>query len=85
MQRALLADFALKNPYYAAASAIVYEVNDNLEQTETVATLFAGPTGATLRPNPIALDSEGKFPGPTYVEKPVIIVVTVAAYICIET
>jgi hypothetical protein len=85
MQRALLADFSLKNPYYAAASVTVYEVNENLQQTEAVATLFAGPTGATLRPNPIALDSEGKFPGPIYVEKPVIMVVTVAAYICIKT
>ncbi|MFN7341242.1 MAG: phage tail protein [Opitutia bacterium] len=78
MQRALLTDFALKNPYYAAASVTVYEVNENLQQTATVATLYAGPIGATLRPNPIALDSEGKFPGPIYVEKPVIMVVTPA-------
>jgi hypothetical protein len=78
MQRALLTDFALKNPYYAAASVTVFEVNANLQQTATVATLFAGPTGATLRPNPIPLDSEGKFPGPVYVEKPVIMVVTPA-------
>ncbi len=78
MLRALLTDFALKNPYYAAAFVAVYEVNANLQQTATVATLFAGPVGATLRPNPIALDSEGKFPGPVYVEKPVVMVVTTA-------
>lgn len=78
MQRALLTDFALKNPYYAAASVTVYEVNENLQQTATVATLYAGPIGATLRPNPIALDGDGKFPGPIYVEKPVIMVVTPA-------
>ena len=76
MLRALLTDFALNNPYYAAASVTVFEVNQNLQQTATVATLYAGPTGATLRPNPIALDSLGKFPGPVYVEKPVIAVVT---------
>lgn len=78
MQRALLSDFALKNPYYAGASVAVFEVNQNLQQTAIVATLFAGPVGATLRPNPIALDSEGKFPGPVYVEKPVVMVVTTA-------
>ncbi len=79
MQRALLTDFALKNPYYAAASVTVYEVNENLQQTATVATLYAGPIGATLRPNPIALDGDGKFPGPIYVEKPVVMVVTTAS------
>jgi hypothetical protein len=78
MQRALLTDFALKNPYYAAASVSVYEVNQNLQATTTLAPLFAGPVGATLRPNPIALDSEGKFPGPVYVEKPVVMTVTSA-------
>jgi len=78
MQRALLTDFALKNPYYAAASVSVYEVNQNLQATATLATLFAGPVGATLRPNPIALDSEGKFPGPVYVEKPVVLTLTTA-------
>lgn len=78
MQRALLTDFALKNPYYAAASVSVYEVNQNLQATTTLATLFTGPVGATLRPNPIALDSEGKFPGPVYVEKPVVMTVTTA-------
>jgi len=78
MQRALLSDFALKNPYYAGASVAVFEVNQNLQQTATLATLFATPVGATLRPNPIALDSEGKFPGPVYVQKPVVMVVTTA-------
>lgn len=78
MQRAILSDFALKNPYYAGASVAVFEVNQNLQQTATVATLFATPVGAALRPNPIALDSEGKFPGPVYVEKPVVMVVTTA-------
>ena len=78
MQRALLTEFALKNPYYAAASVTVYEVNENLQQTAALATLYVGPIGGALRPNPISLDSEGKFPGPVYVSKPVIMVVTPA-------
>lgn len=76
--RVALTDFALKNTYYAGASLAVYEVNANLQQTATLATLYADPTGGTLRPNPMVLDSEGKFPTVLYVAKPVILVVTPA-------
>lgn len=78
--RTVLSDFALKNPYYAGASLAVYEVNENLASTGTLATVYAAPTGSTLRANPMVLDSEGKFPNnPLYVEKPVIIEVTPVA------
>lgn len=78
--RVALTDFALKNPYYAGASCSVYEVNENLQQTGTLATIYAAPTGPTLRTNPMVLDSDGTFPNaPLYVEKPVILVVTPVA------
>lgn len=78
--RTVLSDFALKNPFYAGAVCSVFEVNQNLQKTTTLATVYAAPTGSTLRANPMVLDSEGKFPNnPLYVEKPVIIEVTPVA------
>jgi hypothetical protein len=70
--RVYLTDFALANPLYAGATVEVFEVNQNLANTGVYATVYAGPTGPALRSNPITLDSDGKYPGLHYVEKPVI-------------
>jgi hypothetical protein len=70
--RVYLTDFALANPLYAGATVEVFEVNQNLANTGVYATVYAGPTGPALRANPITLDSDGKYPGLHYVEKPVI-------------
>lgn len=71
--RVALTDFALANALYSNAQVTVFEVNANLQQTVTLATLYAAPTGGTLRSNPFNLNSEGAFPEVRYVEKPVIL------------
>lgn len=74
--RVALTDFALKNPFYAGATCTVYQVDPTtLARTTAYATLYAAPTGGTLRANPMTLDSDGKFPTPLYVDQPVILVV----------
>jgi hypothetical protein len=72
--RALLTDFQLNNPYYAGWTITVFEVNQNLQRTTTLASVFSDPVGSGARSNPMTLDSNGAFPGgPCYVEKPVIL------------
>lgn len=70
--RQLVADFALKNPYYAGATVSIHQVDVALEAEATLAPLYAAPTGSTALINPQTLDSQGRFPVPVYVDRPVI-------------
>lgn len=72
LPRQLISDFALENLAYVGASVTFYEVDPvTYETTETVADLYAGPTGPTLLTNPQVLDSRGKFQQPVYIDRPV--------------
>jgi hypothetical protein len=73
--RTSIPDFQLANPIYIGATVALYTIDENGEQTETLADLFAAPTGTTKVVNPQTLDSEGKFKAPVYIETPVIAVV----------
>lgn len=70
--RSTIPDFMTANPLYVAASVTFYTVDEDGARTETPATLYAGPTGATTALNPQTLDGEGKFVAPVYTEVPLI-------------
>ncbi|MEY4300595.1 MAG: Ralstonia phage phiRSL1 [Verrucomicrobiota bacterium] len=76
-QRIALEDFALSNPIYASAVVYVYQVDQNLQATTTLAPLYAGPAGSAMALNPQQLDSRGKFPKPVYVDRPVVMQVSI--------
>lgn len=73
--RLLVTDFALKNPYYANAAVAIYTIDQNLEPTSTLATLYSAPIGGTLLSNPQVLNSQGQFEQPVYVGVPVSVAV----------
>ncbi len=77
--RQLVSDFALENPYYAGATVTVFTVDETLTPTTTMATLYAGPTGAETLTNPQVLDARGKFEQPVYAGEPVSLSVLTAA------
>lgn len=68
-------DFALANPAYVGGTVSFWTVSGGVK-TATLATLYAGSTGATALTNPRTLDSDGKFSVPVYVEVPVIATVS---------
>lgn len=70
--RTVIPDFQLANPMYVGASVLFYTVDEDGEQTETLATLYAAPTGSITTANPQTLDSEGKFAAPVYIDVPVV-------------
>lgn len=70
--RGTIPDWQLANPLYAGAVVTFYEVDEDGEQTEELATLYAEPTGSQTTSNPQVLDSEGKFLAPVYIVDPVI-------------
>lgn len=74
--RQSITDFSTQNAYYAGATVTLYEVDESLEVTETLATVYAGPTGAAQLANPQTLDSRGRWPAPVYVDTPVVMEVT---------
>jgi hypothetical protein len=74
-RRTALRLFSLTNNAYIDASVAFYTVDADNERTDTLATLYAAPTGSDELGNPQKLDSEGKFRQPVYVEEPVVAVV----------
>ena len=68
-------DFGLANPAYVGATVSFWTVSGGAK-TATLATLYAAATGSTTLTNPRALDSDGKFAVPVYVEVPVIATVS---------
>lgn len=70
--RSTIQDFQLANPLYTGASVTFYTVDEAGEQTETLATLYAAPTGTQTAANPQILDADGKFTAPVYTEVPLI-------------
>lgn len=76
-QREALQDFQLANPVYAGASITVLEVNpETWKPTQTLAPLYAAPTGSEQRANPQALDGDGKWQQPVYVDRAVVLRIT---------
>lgn len=71
MPRKAITEFALANPIYAAATVDFWTVSGGVK-TGTHATLYTAPTGTDEHDNPLTLDSEGKTPGPVYIDVPVI-------------
>lgn len=74
MVRSFIRDFTYYNPAYIGATVAFYTVEDG-ERTETLATLYAGPTGSAQLENPQRLGSMGIFAAPVYHEDPIIGVV----------
>lgn len=72
--RGAIPDFQLANPIYIGASVSFYEVDDDGARTDTLATLYAAPTGSTTVSNPQTLDGDGKLDAPVYIAEPVIAV-----------
>jgi hypothetical protein len=70
--RTSIPDFELANPIYAGATVSFYTVDGSGQATTTLATLYAGATGAQTASNPQTLDGEGKFSSPVYIAEPVI-------------
>lgn len=70
--RGAIPDFQLANPLYAGASVTFYEVDEDGERTDELATLYAAATGTATVANPQVLDGEGKFAAPVYIVDPVI-------------
>lgn len=70
--RSAIQDFQLANPLYTGASVTFYTVDAAGEQTETLATLYAEPTGSQSAANPQTLDADGKFQAPVYADVPLI-------------
>ena len=75
-QREAICDFSLGNPFYIGATVSFYTIDSNGDATTTLATLYAGISGADTLANPQKLGSEGRFVQPVYVAEPVIGVVT---------
>ena len=74
--RSYLADFALVNPYYSNGSVTVFTVDPvTLTRTSILAPLYNDLTSPTLAANPQALDGDGKWVQPIYVDQPVVMVV----------
>jgi hypothetical protein len=72
--RTLLTDFSLANPLYANATVQVLEANETTWlPTQTLAPLYAGPTGTQKLANPQRLDGDGRWVHPVYVDRPVVI------------
>tara|TARA_R110000868_G_scaffold409899_2_gene696463 strand:+ start:9425 stop:13153 length:3729 start_codon:yes stop_codon:yes gene_type:complete len=68
-----LQDFALANPIYAGAQVSVFAVDQTTQiVTTTLATLYASQVGSSTLANPQALDGDGKWQQPVYVEGPVV-------------
>lgn len=67
--RTPITDFQLANPIYIGASVTFYTVDGSGDATTTLATLYAGPVGATTLANPQRLDSYGKFSAPVYFDE----------------
>lgn len=70
-RRTLLRQFSLANPAYANAIVSFYEVDDDYERTETLATLYTSPAGDEEASNPITLTSEGRTEVPLYFDTPI--------------
>lgn len=70
--RQAIPDFQLGNPLYVSAVVAFYTVDGAGAATTTLATLYAGATGATTVSNPQTLDGYGKFSAPVYIDAPVI-------------
>ena len=69
-----LADFNLNNPFYAGLQVTAWLVDPNsFEATDYKATLYADLSGPRTLPNPITLDSNGKWPIPPYSDQSVIL------------
>lgn len=78
--RTYLVDFSLANPLYANARLSVFAADTTTwAATETYAPLYTAPSGSAVASNPITLDSEGKWPQPIYVDRPVVIRIAGAA------
>lgn len=73
--RAPIRDFTLSNPLYKNASVSWYTVAAGVK-TSTLATLYAGPSGATQVANPTKLNSQGQFKQAVYIADQVIGVIT---------
>lgn len=75
--RTSIGAFSLANNAYAGATVSFYTVDSVTgERTTTLATLYDGVTGTGTLSNPQALDSEGKFSAPVYIEVPVVGVIS---------
>lgn len=70
--RGTIPDFQLANSLYVGATVSFFTVDGSGNPTATLATLYAAPTGTQTLLNPQALDSEGKFQVPVYIEQPVV-------------
>jgi hypothetical protein len=64
--------FSLANPIYVGATVTFYTVDGNGAKTSTKVTLYDASTGTGTLSNPQALDSDGKFSAPVYIEVPTI-------------
>lgn len=73
--RRAIPDFQLANPLYVGAQVFIYQVDDNGQATDTLATLYAAPRGPQTISNPIILDGEGKFARVPYIAGAVIMTV----------
>ncbi len=71
--------FQVANSRYVGAAVTCWTVDGNGQKTGNRATLYSGVVGSGALPNPIGLDSEGKFPAKVYVEEPVILTVNIGA------
>lgn len=68
-----LSDFALANPLYAGATVTILEVDPaTLVPTGNLAPVYADLVGAGTLGNPQALDGNGKWQQPVYVDRPVL-------------
>lgn len=75
-RRTSLSDFSLANLAYAGVTVAVYGVLNGAKNTADLVTLYDDITGVGTLTNPQVLDSEGKWPVPTYAEVSVVIQVT---------
>lgn len=70
--RTTIPDFMLARPLYRGSLVSFFTVDQSGERTNTLATLYAAPTGSTTLTNPQRLDATGKFSAPVYINVPVI-------------
>jgi hypothetical protein len=66
--RSAIQAFSIANKAYINATVAFYTVDDDGVRTETLATLYKAVTGSEVHPNPITLDSSGKFESGVYID-----------------
>ena len=78
--RTLLDALQLANPLYSGARVYAYEADPaTWKITARLAPLYDAPSGVGKISNPTALDADGKWQRPVYVDRPVILRITSAS------